>query len=198
MSEYKFPERRSQPGSAKRNSKPIAETLCPILIDWFETLVQESINILEIGSGEGEQLAAISEEIQKLHQKNSLRKSISIQPTEVDVQGCQGVDERCKGFNNNEVKLTIHPCHILDIDQDTDWNMLRTTTFDVILLINIVHIVPISTVQNAFKQFKGDQSSLLHPINSKIVLYGAFDEERKTRSEGNEKVSRKNNVWMNG
>lgn len=179
---YKFPERRSQFGSAERNSKPIADTLCPLLADWHNALERET-KILEIGSGEGEQLAAI---IKGLQQNTHHSHKITLQPTEADFQGCKDVDKKCHDLNNENVG--INACHCLDIDREEDWELLKDDKgFDVILLFNIVHIIPFITVQNLFKHFD-KQSSVLNPTQGRIVLYGAFDEEGKSRSEGNEKV----------
>ncbi|PWN36400.1 uncharacterized protein FA14DRAFT_161130 [Meira miltonrushii] len=180
-SAYKFPERRSQSGSAERNSKPIADTLCPLLSKWFST-IQRDARLLEIGSGEGEQLAAI---VKGLQQKNDHSHKITIQPTEADPQGCEDVDKRCNDLNSEHI--CINACHCLDIDREEDWKLLAGDGFDVVMLFNIVHIIPFLTVQNLFKHFGNQSPSVLNPTQGRIILYGAFDEEGKTRSEGNEK-----------
>lgn len=180
---YKFPDRRSQSGSAERNSKPIADTLLPFLNEWFEALERDA-RILEIGSGEGEQLAAI---MRGLLQGRDHNRKITIQPTEADSQGCKDVNKRCSNLSKDGIM--INACHCLDIDRDEDWKLLKNDKFDVILLFNIVHIIPFNTVQNLFKHFGNQTSSVLNPTQGRIILYGAFDEQGKTRSEGNEKVS---------
>lgn len=93
----------------------------------------------------------------------------------------------------------------LEIDDESDWSALAPAetkssaapgsgsvspstqaTFDLVLIANLLHIVPFETVRSLFSHLP---RVLSVRSEAKVCIYGAFNEEGKFTSEGNEKVS---------
>lgn len=205
---YQYPERKSQPGSAERNAQPIVAIVAPMLQklaaarrredaaaspDTGKSNALPPVHVLEVGSGEGVQLAALAQSL--------ARMPVLFQPTEVDAASCHDVDTHCGDLSN------VARCATLDIQESSHWQSLHDQTslspspssaaerqlccapYDAVLVLNIVHIVPWETVQALFAGVSAVQSnSVLRREAGIVLLYGAFREHGSSTGEGNEKV----------
>lgn len=181
---YAFPKRKSQPGSAQRNSIAIRDELAPLLEHWTDSDDGRPFHLLELASGQGEQIAALASRLALSS------KQFNFHPTEADEASCREVDQRCEGLT------VVVGCKKLDIDVESDWQSLRISLqgvlgapFDAVLVCNVVHIVPWATVETLFRHINPD-AGLVRRNGGRVIVYGAFNEHGRYTSNGNQNVSR--------
>lgn len=91
----------------------------------------------------------------------------------------------------------------LEINDEADWSALTaakqkspaapasaspptSSTFDLVLIANLLHIMPFETVRRLFSHLSRVLSA---HSEARVCIYGAFNEEGNFTSEGNKKVS---------
>lgn len=179
---YLFPERKSQPGSAERNSQPIALAVSSILAELTSGRSGQhtALNVLEIGSGQGIQLSALAAE--SARQSSVLGKQVAVyQPTEADEASLAEIQARCMLLDN------VLPPQCLEIENQAHWQNVQAKSaspFDVVLVFNVIHIVPWPTVEALFAQLDSKRG-ILKDKTGIAAFYGAFHEDGKCTSEGN-------------
>ncbi|CAO1634460.1 unnamed protein product [Sympodiomycopsis kandeliae] len=161
----RYPDRQSLPGSAERNAAVLSSHLRSIL----DKLEAQDI-VLEIASGQGHLISELSKQ----------HSNLLFQPTEADEHLADGISNRLTGQSN------VCAPYILEIDSDQSWSRMREVSKDpkVVLIVNVLHIVPWNTVQSLWRQLAqfGTKGG---PLT--VCVYGAFDENGQTTSEGNQR-----------
>ncbi|SPO23343.1 uncharacterized protein UTRI_02021 [Ustilago trichophora] len=180
----------SLPGSAERNSQPIAEALSPLLSSISSTPTHRPV-ILEVASGFGLQISAIA----------SRYPHCQFQPSEADAYPRSQIDSCTADLPN------VGKAEALDLLDQNDWLTLvhnvsgendtvsaEEGLFDGVLACNLTHIAPWKVTESLFGHLdprvgyvtQQGYRSLLSK-NGWIAIYGAFNENGKFTSEGNKR-----------
>ncbi|KAJ1028519.1 hypothetical protein NDA16_001685 [Ustilago loliicola] len=179
----------SRPGSAERNSLPIAEALSPLLIS-TSTSSRKPV-VLEVASGFGHQLYAVA----------SRHPSIHFHPSEADTYPRTHIDSLTSNLPN------VAKAESLDLLSQNDWTTLVHNVssetpiaagndeglFDGVIACNLTHITPWSVTQSLFSHLDprlgyATQQGYRNVLRRDgwIAIYGAFNQNGKFTSEGNQ------------
>lgn len=207
ISDGKYKDRWSIPGSAERNSIPINEAITPLSTRLSSEIKGRTPSILEIASGMGTQISTIAKS----------NPNIIFQPTETDLYLKSQIDSRVKEMG---VEKNVRKTKILDLLEESDWKRLVVgsssdsgsnsdgnesessgslkSLFDGVLICNLTHICPFEVTQSFFAHLdprveyqddKNGAQTILNQNHGLIAIYGPFNERGGFTSEGNRKVS---------
>ncbi|CAO1617609.1 unnamed protein product [Parajaminaea phylloscopi] len=183
-SRHRYPDRQSAPGSAERNVDVISTALRDVLNDGLAP----GSRVLELAAGHG----VLTERLCSEH------PDLLFAATEADESLTADIRKRCSRLDN------FRGTALLDFD-DVAWEgdlwetcLTGSTSarnvsspvepssedlsgsIDVVIVANVVHIVPWSTVENLFAKLNRAVGQ-----TGKLCLYGAFNEDGAFTSEGN-------------
>lgn len=189
----------SHPGSAERNSNPIAEALSPFLsLDNDSPKSKRKPLILEVASGFGQQIHAIA----------SRNPQCQFQPSEADAWPRSAID------SNNADLSNVGKAECLDLLDQNDWLTLVHNVsgeasrsepsdnvdrdeglFDGVIACNLTHVAPWRVTESLFSHLdprvgyvtQQGYRNLLSKYDGWIAIYGAFNENGNYTSEGNKK-----------
>lgn len=178
----------SRPGSAERNSEPIAAALAPLL---SPSSSSRSLAILEIASGFGHQISAIADRY----------SDCQFHPSEASSHLRNQIDTATSSLPN------VSKAEQLDVLDQNDWltlvhNLSGESSsprledeglFDGIVVCNFTHITPWNVTESLFSHIdprvgyvtQSGYRSLLNKHSGFIAIYGAFNENGTFTSEGN-------------
>lgn len=167
----KFPDRQSAPGTADKNIGVISEALSGLLNG-----LPRGSRVLEVAAGHGQLTERLGNDYPHL----------SFVAAEADDVLIGSIRERCSKQSSFGRAL------VLDFEapaDDPSWRSVQSSGendsgADVAFVVNVVHIVPWSTVEGVFSHM----GRVVKP-GGRLCLYGAYNEENKFTSEGNERVS---------
>ncbi|PWN26919.1 hypothetical protein BDZ90DRAFT_261169 [Jaminaea rosea] len=157
----KYPDRQSIAGSASRN--------VPILVSELSPLVRPGCHILEIAAGHGLLTASLAKECSSV-------QDVSWEAREADEELVRKIGEQCAAMGVENVEARAWDVH----DQYEERG-----DFDLVIIANLLHIVPYATVERLFEKL--GSSLVKKEKGAKVCIYGAFNEEGRFTSEGNEK-----------
>lgn len=166
----KYPDRQSLPGSASRN--------VPLLVSEIAPLVRPHSRVLEIAAGHGLLTATLAKQC-----REKGVEGVKWEAREADEELVRVIGETCTDAGVEGVV----EARAWEID-DQDDESKQSGDFDLVIIANLVHIVPWKTVQSLFEKL--GWTIVRQQVGAKVCVYGAFNEEGRFTSEGNERVSR--------
>lgn len=191
-SDAKYRSSWSLPGSAERNSQPIAEALSSLVSACSSDSLAHRPVILEVASGFGHQIHALASKHPQCH----------FCPSEADSYPRQQIDLRTAQLAN------VDKAESLDVLNQNDWLTLvhnvsgkqesmrapeQDGLFDGVIACNLSHIAPWSVTESLFSHLdprvgyvtQQGYRNLLRRDHGWIAIYGAFNENGEYTSQAN-------------
>ena len=185
-SPFKYPNRQTLPASHARTVPVIIQGLRPLLVELLTG--DGSVRLLEIAAGYGLVSLGMAEEVEEVQRSGSSSRDVSMWATEADDHLVSKIGENFEQRQQQRDSPRMKALR-LEIDERSDWDHLQAqeqpvSGLDLTLIVNLLHIVPWSTVETLF-----DRLTSVVATGGWVVVYGAFNENGQVTSDGNAKVS---------